>query len=357
MANVKKFKPNKIVWGGGAAAVLALIYILGFSNIAAQEYLSEAAKLPERFIPLATLNIADYDARLARLAHLATSSATSTATTTVKRLWPVKTLYPKAGAILPFKRIVAYYGNYYSRQMGVLGEYEPDTMLQMLMAEVAKWEAADPTTPVVPALEYIAVVAQAGPGRGGLYILRMPDEEIDKTLELAARIHGIVILDVQVGKSNVQAEIPALEKYLKMPNVHLALDPEFSMKGGEAPGTVIGTMDASDINYTAQYLAQLVKENDLPPKVLLVHRFTQDMVTNYQNIRPLPEVQIIMNMDGFGSKEKKKGTYTRVIYPEPVQFTGVKLFYKNDIKPPSSGIWTPAEVLSLTPAPIYVQYQ
>ena len=36
--------------------------------------------------------------------------------------WPVKTAYPEAGAILPFKRIVAYYGNLYSKKMGVLGE-------------------------------------------------------------------------------------------------------------------------------------------------------------------------------------------------------------------------------------------
>lgn len=142
-----------------------------------------------------------------------------------------------------------------------------------------------------------------------------------------------------------------------MPQVHLAIDPEFSMKSGDRPGTVIGTFDASDINYAAQYLARLVRENNLPPKVLIVHRFTQDMVTNYKNIQPLPEVQIVIDMDGFGTKEKKYGTYNRVIYPEPVQFTGIKLFYKNDIKPPSTGILTPAEVISLTPAPIYIQYQ
>ena len=148
-----------------------------------------------------------------------------------------------------------------------------------------------------------------------------------------------------------------LEKYLKMPQVHLAIDPEFSMKYGNRPGTVIGTFDAADINYAAEYLAGIVRDNHLPPKMLVVHRFTQAMVTNYKEIRPLPEVQIVMDMDGFGSKELKIGTYTRVIYPEPVQFTGIKLFYKNDSKPPSTGLFTPAEVLNLTPAPIYIQYQ
>ncbi|MEK7212585.1 MAG: hypothetical protein AAB686_02825, partial [Patescibacteria group bacterium] len=133
--------------------------------------------------------------------------------------------------------------------------------------------------------------------------------------------------------------------------------PEFSMKNGEKPGTVIGTFDADDINYAAEYLAKLVRDNHLSPKILVVHRFTQTMVTNYKKIQPLPEVQIVIDMDGFGSKEKKRGTYNLVIYPEPVQFAGIKLFYKNDVRPPAAGLLSPEEVLKLTPAPIYIQYQ
>ncbi|MFM2330531.1 MAG: hypothetical protein RLZZ26_38, partial [Candidatus Parcubacteria bacterium] len=191
----------------------------------------------------------------------------------------------------------------------------------------------------------------------GNYILRMPDDQIDHALELAERAHGIVILDIQVGKSTVEREIPLLEKYLRMPQVHLAIDPEFSMKFGDAPGRVIGTMDATDVNYSASYLAGLVQKYHLPPKLLVVHRFTQDMVTNYKQILPLPEVQIVMDMDGFGSKAKKYGTYSRVIVPEPVQFTGIKLFYKNDVRPPADGMLSPAEVLKMIPTPSYIQYQ
>ncbi|MBU6214458.1 hypothetical protein KGM48_01255 [Patescibacteria group bacterium] len=284
----------------------------------------------------------------------------STATTTVSvpgRLWPVPTVYPRVGALLPFNRIVAYYGNFYSKGMGVLGEYPTDTLLGMLASTTAVWAAADPSTPVVPAIQYIAVVAQARSGKEGNYILRMPDTEIDHALDLANQVHGILILDVQVGKSTVEHEIPLLEKYLLMPNVHLAIDPEFSMKFNDAPGEVIGTFDAKDINYAASYLAGLVEQYHLPPKILVVHRFTEDMVTHYKQITPLPEVQIVMDMDGWGSQAKKKGTYNHVIAPEPVQFTGIKLFYKNDLKPPSTGMLTTAEILGLIPAPIYIQYQ
>jgi hypothetical protein len=274
-----------------------------------------------------------------------------------KGLWPVKTDYPLPGAILPFKRIVAYYGNFSSTRMGVLGEYPIPEMLSKLNAEIKKWEAADPSTPVIPAIHYIAVTAQGLPGADGKYRLRMPDTEIDKAVNLARQINGIVFLDIQPGLSDVTHEVPALEKYLKMPDVHLGIDPEFYMKTGNKPGTVIGTMNASDINYVSNYLAKLVKDNNLPPKIFIVHRFTQGMVTGTANIIKHPEVQIIMDMDGWGVQTNKLSSYHDYIYEEPVQFTGFKLFYKNDFRQKGSRMLTPSEVLSLTPKPVYIQYQ
>ncbi|MDP9249737.1 MAG: hypothetical protein M3M85_04500 [bacterium] len=271
--------------------------------------------------------------------------------------WPVKAAYPNAGALLPFNRIIAYYGNLYSTKMGALGQYPEEEMIRRLMAEVKKWETADPETPVVPALHYIAVVAQASEGKDGKYRARMPSSEIDKVIAMAEKINAIVFLDIQVGFSTVEAEVPLLEKYLKMPNVHLGLDPEFSMKSDIRPGKIVGTMDATDVNFAANYLAKLVKENNLTPKVLVIHRYTQKMVTNYQNMKPLPEVQIVMHMDGWGGQAKKIGTYKHFIYPEPVQFAGFKIFYKNDIFDPGTTLFEPAQLLKLNPRPIYIQYQ
>lgn len=271
--------------------------------------------------------------------------------------WPVKHEFPTAGAILPFNRIVAYYGNLYSTRMGVLGEYAEPKMLEMLQSEVKKWQAADTTVKVIPALHYIAVTAQGSPGDGGKYRLRMPAKEIDKVLKMAEKINALVFIDIQVGLSTLEQEVPLLEKYLKMPNVHFGIDPEFSMKGGQAPGKVVGTFDAADINYVADYLAKLVKANNLPPKILVVHRFTRKMVTNSQSIKLRPEVQIVMDMDGWGHQARKINTYRQFIYPEPVQFTGFKLFYKNDLKEANSHVMSPEEVLKLKPKPIYIQYQ
>lgn len=271
--------------------------------------------------------------------------------------WPVLDApRPYGGAILPFKRVIAYYGNLYSRKMGVLGEYPEAEMFQMLDAEVKKWEAADPTTPALPALHYIAVVAQGSAGADGKYRARMPDTEIDKILKMAEKIDAIVFLDIQVGFSTLQAELPRLKKYFELPNVHLGIDAEFSMKGTHPPGKVVGTFDAADINYAINFLAGVVEEKELTPKILVIHRYTQKMITNYQNITPLPEVQVVMHMDGWGVAPKKLTTYREYVRKEPVQFTGFKLFYKNDTKT-GTPLMTPEELLKLNPRPIYIQYQ
>jgi hypothetical protein len=288
-----------------------------------------------------------YDSLMKRMAHGDTTGK-----------WPVKNApYPLPGAILPFKRVVAYYGNLYSKKMGILGELPPNEMLAKLKGEVKHWEKADPQVPVQPALHYIAVVASGDPGRDKMHRNRMPFKQIDSVLTIAKRIRAIVFLDVQVSLSNIHTELPLLEKYLMMPNVHFGMDPEFSMKDGTLPGKKIGTYDAADVNYVSGYLAGLVKKYNLPPKILIVHRFTKKMLTNSQNIKLRPEVQVVMDMDGWGEPDLKEGTWRYFIHNEPVQFAGFKLFYKNDIKKAPHHMLTPEEVLKKKPYPMYIQYQ
>jgi len=293
------------------------------------------------------INHSQYDSLMKRLANGDTTGK-----------WPVKnTPYPLPGAILPYHRIIAYYGNLYSKKMGILGELPPKEMIAKLKGEMKHWAKADPKTPVVAALHYICVTAQGAPGKDGLHNMRMPDKQIDSILHIAKTINALVFLDVQVGFSTVEKELPRLEKYLKLPNVHLGIDPEFSMKEGSVPGKRIGTYDARDVNFATNLLVNLVKKYNLPPKIFILHRFTAKMVTNYKQIKLHPEVQFVMDMDGWGEPELKKGTWRYFVYGEPVQFTGFKLFYKNDIKKVPNHMMTPEEVLKLKPNPIYIQYQ
>lgn len=292
-----------------------------------------------------TIDTTDYNTRMLALSNNDTTGR-----------WPVKTPYPLAGALLPYHRIIAFYGNLYSKRMGVLGEYPRKEMISKLEAEVAKWQKADSSLIAIPALHYIAVTAQGAPGRDNRHRMRMPFKQIDTILSWAKPIKALVFLDIQVGHSTVKVEVPELEKYLALPNVHLGIDPEFSLKNGEIPGSKIGSFTADDINDAIDFLANVVRKNKLPPKVLVVHRFTQGMVTNYKKIKIVPEVQVVMDMDGFGSKVLKRSTYKTYIFKEPVQYTGFKLFYKND-NWNNWTMYTPEELLQLTPKPSYIQFQ
>ena len=298
-------------------------------------------------IPPAVLDTALYNQKILQMVHHQPLPG-----------WPVKTEYPLPGAILPFNRIIAFYGNLYSRGMGVLGALPADQMLDSLSSEVVRWEKADSLTTVIPALHYIAVTAQPEPGKGSKYRLRMPFHQIDKVLELAKKINALVFLDIQLGHSTLEDEIPLLRDYLLLPNVHLGIDPEYAMQGDDVPCVRVGTMNAADINYASAYLAQLVKENNLPPKILVVHRFTKGMVTGTIDMITRPEVQIVMHMDGFGGMAKKLSSYQIAVVSEPVQFAGFKLFYKNDrMETKRPYIMRREEILALNPVPVYIQYQ
>jgi hypothetical protein len=243
--------------------------------------------------------------------------------------------------------------------MGVLGEYPVDEMLARLDKEVAAWKAADPSTPVQPALHLVAVVAQGAPGRDGKYRLRMDTTLINEVYGWAQRRNALLFLDIQVGHSTLQEELPRLLPILSRPDIHLGIDPEFSMhydRAGIVPGKKIGVFDAADVNYAIRTLANLAAEKNLPPKILVVHRFTQRMVTNAPQIRLDPRVQVVMHMDGWGPPWLKFDSYRDYAVTEPVQFTGFKIFYKNDIKK-GDRLLMPSELLQLVPRPLYIQYQ
>lgn len=271
--------------------------------------------------------------------------------------WPVASPEPLPGSLLPDKRIVAYYGNPNSKRMGALGEYPKDEMLSRLQNEVERWQEADPSLPVQPALHLIAVVAQSEPGKAGMYRMIMPDEVVNRVYGWAKEANSVLFIDIQTGHEDIRSLLPRFEWILKNPDVHLGIDPEFNLVNSQAvPGTRIGTFDAQDINYVTAYLADLVRKHELPPKVLTVHRFTRNGVTNSTEIELRPEVQVVMHMDGWGAPWLKRSTYKDYVVSEPVQYTGFKLFYHNDTKK-GDPLMTPEDVLRLRPQPLYIQYQ
>jgi hypothetical protein len=256
------------------------------------------------------------------------------------------------GSVLPSRRIVSYYGNPLSSSMGILGEMPPEKLFPRLRTQAEAYRSADKERTVTPALELVAVVAQAQPGADGLYRLRMDTALIEQVASWADEHGFLLILDIQTGRGNVDDEVTWLLPFLKRPNVHLALDPEFAMPRDQVPGRRIGTMDAAAINGAQRILADLVESERLPPKLLVVHRFTEEMVTGYQKIATDPRVQVVMVMDGFGGPSIKSRQYDDLIVEQRVQYTGFKLFYRHD-----EPLMTPQQVLQLEPPPDLVIYQ
>ncbi|MES3035374.1 MAG: hypothetical protein V4813_15350 [Gemmatimonadota bacterium] len=311
-----------------------------------------------RAVPPAIATASDTGLLAGRTAMDQRSFATAIrAGTAAAASWPRRDGAP--GALLPGRRIIAYYGNPHSKKMGVIGEYPETEMLGMLDRTVAEWNAADPSTPVLPAIHLVTVVAQGAPGADRMWRRREDSSMIERTYRWAKSRQGVLFLDIQASHSTLQQELPPLLPYLERPDVHLGIDPEFYMhhdKEGVRPSAKIGQMKAADINYVIQTLDRLVTTKKLPPKVLVVHRFTRLMVPDAENIRPTRNVQVVMHMDGWGPPWLKFDSYNHYVVQHPVDFTGFKLFYHNDTKK-GDALLTPRELLQLSPKLSYIQYQ
>jgi hypothetical protein len=255
-------------------------------------------------------------------------------------------------AILPRYRILSYYGHPASERMGILGEFEMEEVLRLLLDEAEAYQAADPTRPIMPAFELIASVAQDWPAENNTYLLYTSDETIQAYVDFTAANGVLLILDVQVGLSTVEDEIDRVEKWLMYPHVHLAIDPEFSMQPGVVPGTAIGGVDAADITYAQNRLAKLTADNNLPPKVLIVHQFYEPMIRDDNQLAPVAGVQLLIEFDGFGAPANKIAGYNQFVRDRPIEFGGIKLFYRQD-----SPLMTPQEIVGLSPSPDLIIYQ
>ena len=300
----------------------------------------------ETMLPLAGAPPASLATLQPRLALVPTAVPTLVPTAV-----PTPTL-PPLPALLPDHLIVAYYGNPLAKEMGILGEVPPDQMLGRLKQQAAAYAAADTSRPVLPALELVTPTAQGWPGDDGLFRARMRPELIDQVAGWAEANNALLILDVQIGRSSVPAEVEVLMPYLRRPYVHLALDPEFAMPSGRVPGQVVGTLDAAAIDGAVRTLSQLVTAEHLPPKILVVHRFTEAMVTNAWEIAHDPNVQVIVTMDGFGPPPLKLAQYRAYVHDEGVGYSGIKLFYHHD-----NPLLSPPQIVGLDPHPDLIIYQ
>ncbi|MEM5590733.1 hypothetical protein AAHH67_01425 [Niallia circulans] len=249
-------------------------------------------------------------------------------------------------------RLIAYYGHPNSTKMGILGEMEPDELMAKLKEQTQAYSDADPSRPAVPMIELISTVAQRDPGTDGKYYHPTSPEQIDEYSTLAEENDALLMLDVQLGTDSVLNQVKLLEKWLKLPHVHLAIDTEFHVKEGQTPGVNLGQVDGAEVQEAVQYLTEMVKENNLPDKIVLVHQFMDEALTNKEAIKPTENVEVALNYDGWGDSNTKMALYRKFVRNEAVQYGGFKIFYNKD-KP----VLSPEEVLKLDPSPAIINYQ
>jgi hypothetical protein len=250
------------------------------------------------------------------------------------------------------KQIISYYGNPSTPKMGVLGTAGLETIASELEAQAARYDQLNGDRGVIPAIHLVYAVAQYHPTDNGLYLQYVSDEDVRRYLDLTERHGMLLFLDLQIGKSSVAAEIRKALPYLRYPQVHLALDPEFAVSGAEVPGSDLGSLRAQDIDEAQALLQQLVDEYRLPPKILIVHQFADSMLQDAKSIRGYDNVDLVFDMDGFGLAAIKRAEYERLAAQPYAVHTGIKLFFQHD-----PDMMSEEDVLRLQPTPAVVIYQ
>ena len=261
---------------------------------------------------------------------------------------------PPPKSVFETHQIVTYYGNPYSATMGILGEYQnKQELVQRLREQAAKYQALNTEKTVIPALHLIYAVAQGSPGADGTYLIHMPDEMVEEFIELTRQNNMLFFIDLQNGRADPVAEVKRVLHWLRHEHVHLAMDPEFTLQPGENPRDDIGSLDGETINQIQDLLQATALEARVGNKIFLIHQFRPDMISNKPLIaKDRDRVDVLINMDGWGGPAGKLSKYEVHIKNEPVEYAGIKLFYRWD-KP----MLTEAEVQALIPRPNYIQYQ
>ncbi|WP_051223452.1 hypothetical protein [Conexibacter woesei] len=252
--------------------------------------------------------------------------------------------------LFPERRVVAFYGNPRDRELGELGIGTPAQAARKLLKQAQPYNRR--SRPVLPAMELITTVATAAPGPTGEYRDRMSFNMIRRYHAAAKKAGALLVLDIQPGRGSFAPEVERLRPFLVQPDVGLALDPEWHVAPGQLPGKVIGQTDADVVNASAMYLSKLVKTYNLPERLLIVHRFTDNMITRAQRLRQAPGVRTVINVDGFGTNSVKIAKYQSFVRTTPTMNRGFKLFYHED-----PHTMRPYQVMAMSPRPDVVVYE
>ena len=261
---------------------------------------------------------------------------------------------PGGGRVLfPAHLLVALYGHPGAPALGALGQQG----LQASIARARKVAAAYQSLTsarVIPAFEIIATVAQGSPGQDGDYSSESPVDSLRPWVQRAAAAGFYVILDLQPGRASLLAQARRYQSLLELPDVGLALDPEWKLAPRQLPLRQIGSVSIGEVNSVVSWLAALTARYRLPQKLLVLHQFQLSMIRNERELDTRhDDLAILIHMDGQGTPAAKQQTWDTITRAAPPGvFFGWKNFYVKD-HPRLS----PSQTIARTPQLSMISYQ
>lgn len=262
---------------------------------------------------------------------------------------------PRGGTrIFPAYRLFGYSGYPGAPGQGRLGIGKLDDRLK----EIEKrGRAYLKGRELLPVMELIAVTVHGVPGRDGKYRTRVDDRIIKKWLAAARRHKALLLLNIQPGRADFLDEVKHFEKWLREPDIGLALDPEWAVGPRQIPGRVYGSTTGKELDSVARWVSRLIAANGLPEKVIVFHQLHAGIVKKPKDLKEHPGVAIVKSIDGIGSPGAKVATWKRVIKNTPdFIHSGFKLFYQEDVTT-GGRLMTAKEVLALKPTPEYILFE
>ncbi|MFT3832316.1 MAG: hypothetical protein QM711_03205 [Micropruina sp.] len=262
---------------------------------------------------------------------------------------------PRGGReLFPHYRLFGYSGYPGAPGQGRLGTGDLDGRMREIEQRGKAWTGG---RELLPVMELIAVTVHGSPGRDGMYRSRAPESVIKRWHDAATKHKALLLLNIQPGRADFIDEVRYFEKWLKYPNVGVALDPEWAVGKGQVPGRVFGSTSGKELDDVARYLSELTIAHNLPEKVLLFHQLHVSIVAKPKQLKPHPQVVYINAVDGIGSPGAKIATFRGVMRTRPSYVhAGFKLFYSEDVKT-GKRLMTATEVLRLKPQPEYILFE
>lgn len=255
--------------------------------------------------------------------------------------------------LLPMRRLVALYGHPGTPGLGALGQQDLPASIARARKLAARYQQLS-NVPVIPAFEIIATVAEGSPGSDGSYSYQTPLGLLRPWVKRASAAGMYVLLDLQAGRASLLTQAKKYQSFLELPNVGLALDPEWKLQPRQRPLRQIGSVSAGQINSVSNWLAGLTARHHLPQKLLVLHQFRLSMIGNEDAINTRhDELAIVIHMDGQGTPADKQQTWQAINRAAPRQvFLGWKNFYTKD-----HPMLTPHQTMGRNPKPVMISYQ